>query len=61
MDFFLKFTGFILLAAFTFWLLKGVVVWVYQTPWAASLFYVFIAAFLFVVAFFGFGAVFKLW
>jgi hypothetical protein len=61
MDFFLKFTGFILLAAFTFWLLKDVVVCAYRTPWVAGLFYVFIAAFLFVVVFFGFGAIFKFW
>ncbi len=61
MDFFLQFIGFILLAAFTFWLLKPVVVWAYRTEWVAGFLSIFIYAFLFVVFLFGFGAVFQLW
>jgi len=61
MDFFLQFIWGILMIGLCYWIFKGAVVWAYQTPWVAALFYVFIAASLFVVVLFGFGAVFKLW
>ena len=61
MDFVFKLVWGVLMLGLCYWIFKGAIVWAYKTPWVASLFYVFIAAFLFVFALFGFGAVFKLW
>ena len=61
MDFFLQFIWSILMIGLCYWIFKGAVVWAYQNPAINVLFKMVIFVFLFTVALFGFGAVFKLW